>query len=81
MLGTLVDILILLFGLVCYVVILALQASDAFLLGVDNFNVVRQVGRLLDGVESSRPVELINDGDVITLMRKMIERRVGILFV
>ena len=58
-------------------VILALQALDAVHLGVDNLNVVRQVGWLLDVVESSRPAELMNDGDLITLVRKMIERRDG----
>ena len=42
-------------------VVLALQASDATHLGVDNLNVVRQVGRLLDGVRSSRPAELTHD--------------------
>ena len=36
-------------------VALAFQASDALHLGVDNLNVVRQVGRLLDSVWSSRP--------------------------
>ena len=46
-------------------VILALQALDAVHLGVDNLNVVRQVGRLLDGADSSRPAELMNDGDLI----------------
>ena len=48
-------------------VILVMQASDAIHLGVDNLNVVRQVGRLLDGVESSRP-ELVNHSDLVTLI-------------
>ena len=56
-------------------VILALQALDAVHLGVDDLNVVRQVGRLLDGVEWSRPAELMNDSDLFTLVRQMIERR------
>ena len=38
-------------------VILALQASEAVHFGVDNLNVVRLVGRLLDGVLPSRPLE------------------------
>ena len=38
-------------------VILALQASAAVHLGVDNLNVVRPVGRLLDGCRSSCPAE------------------------
>ena len=33
------------------------------------FMLVRQVGRLLDGVECSRPAELVNDGDLIILVR------------
>ena len=43
-------------------VVLALQASDASHLGVDNLNVVRHVCRLLDGVRSVCPAELVNDG-------------------
>ena len=38
---------------------LALQSSEAIHVGVDNRSVVRQVGRLLDGVRSSRPAELV----------------------
>ena len=41
-----------------------MQASEAIHQRVDNLNVVRQVGCLLDGVESSRPAELMNDGDL-----------------
>ena len=49
-----------------------LQAWDAVHLGVNNPNVFRQVGRLLDGAEQQD--ELMNDGDLDTLVRKMIER-------
>ena len=35
---------------------LALQATNAVHLGVDNLNVVRNVGRLLDGLSSVRPL-------------------------
>ena len=56
-------------------VILAIQASDAVHVVVDNLNVVRHVGRLLDGIEGLRPVELENDGDLLALVREMIERR------
>ena len=55
-------------------VILALQSLDAIHPGVDHPDVVRQVGRLLDGVESSRPAELMNDGDLSILVRQMLER-------
>ena len=40
-------------------VILAHQAADGIHLGVDNLNVVRHVGRLLDGNVGSRPAELV----------------------
>ena len=56
-------------------VILALHALDAIHLGVDNLNVVRLVGLLLDGVEPSRPLELENDWDVIALVRKVVGHR------
>ena len=41
----------------------------------DNLNVVRQVGRLLDGVECPRPAELVTDGELITPLCKKIDRR------
>ena len=50
------------------VVILAQQASTAVHLGVDNLNVVRHVGRLLDGCRSSCPAELLNGCDPIMLI-------------
>ena len=56
-------------------VVLALQVSNAVHLGVDNLNVVRHVGRLLDGVPSLRPLELEDDGDLIGLFRKMLSAR------
>ena len=56
-------------------VILALQAAEAIHLGVDDLNVVRDVGRLVDGDSVSCPVELLNDGDLILLIDWMIEWR------
>ena len=53
-------------------VILALQADDAVHLGVDNLNVVRHVGRLLDGKIGSCPVELVKDGDLILLIDRIL---------
>ena len=44
-------------GLNLWGVILALQASCGAHLGVDNLNVVRHVGRLLDGGLGARPFE------------------------
>ena len=55
--------------------VLALQASDAVHLGVDDLNVVRQDGRLLDGVWSSCPVELLNDGDLVMLVDRILKQR------
>ena len=46
-------------------VILALQSSHAVHLVVDNLNVVRHVGRLLDARIGSSPFELVNDGDFV----------------
>ena len=56
-------------------VLLALQATNAVHLGVDNLNVVRHVGRLLNDVSSVRPHELVDDGDFIILIRKLLSTR------
>ena len=55
-------------------VILALQSSGAVHLGVDNLNLVRHVGRLLDGHSGSSPFELVNDGDLLLLIDRMLHR-------
>ena len=57
--------------------ILALQASELFRLftwEVDNLNAVGHVGRLLDGVRSSCLAELLNDGDLIMLVDRVLEQ-------
>ena len=56
-------------------VILALQANDGEHLGVDNLGVVRHVGRMLDGSVSSRPYELLQDGDLLLLIERMLHIR------
>ena len=56
-------------------VILALQTSRAVHLGVDNLGVVRHVGRLLDGCRDSKPFELVNDGDLLLLIDRMLRKR------
>ena len=56
-------------------VILALQSSGAVHLGVDNLGVVRHAGRMLDGHHGSTPFELVNDGDLLLLMEKMLHLR------
>ena len=55
-------------------VILALQASRGAHLGVDNLNVVRHVG-LLDGVPGARPFEIVEDGDLLCLIDRMLQLR------
>ena len=56
-------------------VILALQASCGAHLGVDNLNVVRHVGRLLDGGPGGRPFEIVKDGDLLCLIGRMLQLR------
>ena len=56
-------------------VIIALQATDAVHLGVDNLDVVRHVGRLLVVYVGSRLAELANDGDLILLNGRTLEMR------
>ena len=52
-----------------------LQTSRAVHLGVDNLGVVRHVGRLLDGCRDSKPFELVNDGDLLLLIDRMLQQR------
>ena len=61
-------------------VILALQASGGVHLGVDNLNVVRHVGRLLDGGFGTRPFEVLEDGDLLYLIHRLLCLRVLIRF-
>ena len=56
-------------------VVLALQASDGVHLGLDNLGVVRHVGGILDGRVSSRPCELLPDGDLLLLIERMMHIR------
>ena len=56
-------------------VILALQVNDGVHLGVDNLGVVRHVGRILDGKVSSRPYELLPDGDLLFLVVRVLHIR------
>ena len=54
---------------------MALPSSGAVHLGADNLNVVRHVGRLLYGRTGSSPVELVNDGDLLLLIERMLQQR------
>ena len=53
-------------------VILALQTSAAVHLGVDNLGVVRHVGRILSGCRGPKSFELVNDGDLLLLIDRML---------
>ena len=59
----------------CGVFFLALQSSRAVHIGVDNLGVVRHIGRLLDGCCGTKPCELVNDGDLLILIDRMIRQR------
>ena len=54
---------------------MALQSSGAVHLGVDNLGVVRYVGRLLDGRHGPTPFELVNDGDLLLLIERILHLR------
>ena len=62
-------------GLRCGVFFLALQTSRAVHLGVDNLGVVRHVDRLLRGSRGPKPFELVNDGDLLLLLQRMLNHR------
>ena len=55
--------------------IVALQAYWLCHLGIDNLNVARSIGRLLDHDCLGKPLPLIKDGDLIALARYMIRTR------
>ena len=55
--------------------ILALQAYWPCNLGIDNLNVARSIGRLLDHDSLVKPLPLVKDGDLIALARCMIRTR------
>ena len=56
-------------------VIFALQALDAVHAGVDNLNAVGHVGRTAVDVEPVRPFELMNDGDLLALVGRLVARK------
>ena len=55
--------------------ILALQAYWPCHLGIDNLDVVRSIGRLLEFDCLTEPLPLVKDGDLIALARYMIRTR------
>ena len=52
--------------------IVALQSYWPCHLGIDNLNVVRSIGSLLDADCLAKPLALVKDGDLIALVRYMI---------
>ena len=55
--------------------ILAMQAYWPCHLGIDNLNVARSVGRLIDHGSLNKPLPLVKDGDLIALAHYMIRTR------
>ena len=55
--------------------IVALQAYWPCHLGIDNLNVVRSIGSLLDADCLAKPLPLVKDGDLIALVQYMINTR------
>ena len=48
--------------------------------GVENSDVVHQVGRIIGGGSSNRPFELLADGDLYTLVWEIVQVRGQLLF-
>ena len=55
--------------------ILAMQAYWPCHLGIDNLNVARSIGRLLDHDSLDKPLPLVKDCDLIALAQYMIRTR------
>ena len=55
--------------------IVALQAYWPCHLGIDNLNVVRRIGRLLDTDCLAKPLPLVKGGDLVALVQYMIRTR------
>ena len=55
--------------------ILAMQAYWPCHSGIDNLNVARSIGRLLDHGSLNKPLPLVKDGDLIALVQYMIRTR------
>ena len=55
--------------------IVAMQAYWPCHLGIDNLNVARSIGRLLDRDSLVKPLPSVKDGDLIALVQYMIRTR------
>ena len=57
------------------VLLLLCKLNWPFHLGIDNLNVVRSNGRLLDADCLAKPLPLVKDGDLVALVQHMIRTR------
>ena len=55
--------------------VVALQAYWPCHLGIDNLNVVRKIGHLLDADCLAKPLPLVKDGNLVAVVQKMIRTR------
>ena len=62
-------------GVLCLLLDLCRLYKELNCGGSDNLGVVRHVGRLLDGDYCSSPFELVTDGDLLVLIRRMLDLR------
>ena len=58
-----------------WVAIVAIQAYWPCHLGIDNLNVARTIGRLLEKDCLVKPLPLVKDGDLVALVQYMIRTR------
>ena len=56
-------------------VLLALQGGFGMHVGVDNLNVVRHSGRIVDGCPTGSTFPLANDGDLLLLVQRLLQWR------
>ena len=56
-------------------VILLLQAAAAVRIGMDNLDVGRQVHRIIQSLAPCKPIELLSDGDLLYLVKTMLDKR------
>ena len=52
-----------------------MQGAAKIHLGVDNFNVIRHVARIVSGRKEGRPFELCVDGDLLSLIENRVAKR------
>ena len=55
--------------------ILVLQAAAAVHVGVDNFDVVSHVARLVEGMAPCKPFALLNYGEWLLLVKELLDEK------